>query len=103
MNTSQANFEAIRLGYASVFSALEEAVTLFDVDFYLIGAQSRDVWTHHLAVSRRITRDIDFAVFIPDPAHWSSLTTYLLKEKGFRRDPDQPYRFYLQGIADTPD
>jgi predicted nucleotidyltransferase len=66
MTISQTNFEAIRIQYEPVFAALERAMASRDIDFYLIGAQSRDVWTNHLSMDKRITRDIDFAVYVPD-------------------------------------
>ena len=67
---------------------------ILDIDYYMIGAQSRDVWTHHLPGNRRITRDIDFAVFVPDINVWQDLTNHLIKKKeDFLQDKKEPYRF----------
>ena len=97
MTISQNNFEAIRSAYAPIFDALERAFAALEIDFYLIGAQSRDVWTNHLPLVKRTTRDIDFAVMISNRAMWNELIQYLTKLENFSQDPDQPYRFYLEG------
>ena len=53
MSTSlQTNFNSVRDAYAPVFDALERALQQFDIDFYLIGAQARDVWTNHLNIGK---------------------------------------------------
>lgn len=89
------NFDKIRNEFAAVFNALERAFKKFDVDFYLIGAQSRDVWTSHLNVDRRKTKDIDYVVYVPERGVWKQLNEYLTEEEKFERDTKQPYRFYL--------
>jgi predicted nucleotidyltransferase len=98
MSSSQTNFEAIRKQYESVFVALERVMTLHNMDFYLIGAQSRDVWTNHLSVAKRTTYDIDFAVYVPDQSAWEGISRQLVENENFRRDPIQPYRFYHDGM-----
>lgn len=69
----QTNFDKIRNAYAPVFDALERVLQKIDVDFYLIGAQSRDVWTNHLDIEKRITRDIDYSVLIGDRGAWNEI------------------------------
>ena len=54
MESYKENFEKIRELNSSVFSALERALKHLDVDFYLIGAQSRDVWTNHIELKGKI-------------------------------------------------
>jgi predicted nucleotidyltransferase len=97
MPVSQTNFEAIRESYKPIFAALERAFSHFGIDFYLIGAQSRDVWTNHLSLVKRTTRDIDFAVMINDRSQWNELVAYLIDRENFTLDPGQPYRFFLEG------
>jgi len=64
----QHNFERLRQNYQPVFDGLESALDKLVVDFYLIGAQSRDVWTAHLDIDHRVTKDIDYCVYVPDRA-----------------------------------
>ncbi|MES2702916.1 MAG: hypothetical protein V4649_09770 [Bacteroidota bacterium] len=85
--------------YAPVFDALERALQKFDIDFYLIGAQSRDVWTNHLNIEKRITRDIDYFVLTADRTTWDELNKYLIETEQFERDIKQPYRFYLKELT----
>ncbi|MDE3213825.1 MAG: hypothetical protein KGM98_11380, partial [Bacteroidota bacterium] len=49
----------------------------------------------HLNLNARITRDIDYSVFINSHEEWDLLNNYLLSQ-GLKRDPQQPYRFYLE-------
>lgn len=97
MSILETNFDAVREAYSSVFAALERALLRFDIDFYLIGAQSRDVWTNHIEMEKRVTRDIDYSVLINDKGTWNELNTYLIETEKFERDKNQPYRFYLDG------
>src|ERR1044072_3399100 len=90
----QHNFERVREVYRPVFDKLDLALIKLDVDFYLIGAQSRDLWTAHIDIERRTTADIDYCVYVPDRATWNALTQYLTSEAEFRRDTKLPYRFY---------
>lgn len=87
------NFNKIREENRSVFDALERALHQLDVDFYLIGAQSRDVWIEHLNLKgKRTTTDIDYLVYVKDRETWDALVKYL-DEEGFQRDEELPYRF----------
>lgn len=97
MGYLETNFDQVREEYASVFDAIERALSKFDIDFYLIGAQSRDVWTNHIDMERRVTRDIDYSVLIGDKGTWKDLNTYLIETEKFERDKEQPYRFYFDG------
>lgn len=100
-NIYKTNFEEVKEVYRSIFDALERALKKFNVDFYLIGAQSRDVWTNHLSLrDKRTTRDIDYCVYVNDYATWQALTEYLVNEEGFTRDQKEPYRFYYGEIVD---
>ncbi|MEO8414322.1 MAG: hypothetical protein ABI472_11715 [Ginsengibacter sp.] len=64
MSYWQTNFDQVKEQYHFVVGILEKAFAKFEIDFYLIGAQSRDVWTNHLSIDKRLTRDIDYSVFI---------------------------------------
>jgi len=95
MNYSQVNFQSIKDNYKDIFAALERTLSHFGIDYYLIGAQSRDVWTNHLSLVKRTTRDIDFAVLVGDRAKWDLLVEHLTTREGFAADPKRPYRFYF--------
>ena len=99
-NIYKTNFDKVKEVYKGIFDALEKALIKFDIDYYLIGAQSRDVWTNHLNLDKRTTRDIDYCVYVKDFATWNMLTEYLINEEGFKRDEKKPYRFYYEGIVD---
>lgn len=99
-NIYNTNFERIKIVYSNIFEALERALKKFDIDFYLIGAQSRDVWISHLDLDFRTTRDIDFSVYIQDYKTWNDLTEYLIHQEGFTREEKEPYRFYLDQMVD---
>ena len=100
MSSYKTNFEQIKETYKDIFEALERALKRFDINFYLIGAQSRDVWTNHLSLEKRTTRDIDYCVLVKDHETWKMLNEYLINEEKFKRDEEKPYRFYFGEIVD---
>lgn len=101
MNTWRINFNQIRESNGPVFDALERALIKLGVDFYLIGAQSRDVWTNHLTLKdKRTTIDLDYLVYVKDKETWNELVEYLITHEKFQRNQELPYRFERDGIVD---
>lgn len=88
MSTYKINFEQLRLeaGLAELMKALERGLEKFGIDFYLVGAISRNVWMSGInnIAPRRTTGDIDFGVFINDKGTYEALKEYLLETEGFR-------------------
>lgn len=88
MNTYKLNFGQIRQDpkLGTMLEALERGFEKFGVDFYLVGAVSRDVWMTgiHEIIPRRTTGDIDFAVYINEKGVYEALTEYLITQEGFR-------------------
>lgn len=99
-NIYKTNFDEVKEVYKGIFDALERALIKFEINYYLIGAQSRDVWTNHLNLDKRTTRDIDYCVYVKDLATWNMLIEYLINEEGFIRDAKEPYRFHYGEIVD---
>lgn len=68
-----------------MLQALERGLEKFKVDYYLVGAVSRDVWMSgiHGITPRRGTKDFDFAVFINDKGIYEQLKQYLLDKEDF--------------------
>jgi predicted nucleotidyltransferase len=64
--------------------AIERGFEKFGVDYYLIGALARDTWMglHDIQPSRA-TKDIDFAILIPDISTFHELKDYLVAQEGF--------------------
>jgi predicted nucleotidyltransferase len=87
MNTYKLNFEQIRQDakLSAMLEALERGFEKFGIDFYLIGAVSRDVWMAGInnIKPRRTTGDIDFAVYINDKGVYEALKEYLITQEGF--------------------
>jgi len=91
MSTYKLNFDQIRQDEKmdSLLQALERGFEKFGIDFYLVGAVSRDVWMAgiHGLKPRQTTGDIDFAVYINDKGVYEALKEYLITKEGF-----SPYR-----------
>ena len=68
-----------------MLAELEKAFEKFGIDFYLVGAVSRDVWLTgiHGIRPKRATADIDFAVLINHKGLYEELKKYLLATKKF--------------------
>lgn len=86
-STYKINFDQIRQkeSLGSMLEALERGFQKFGIDYYLVGAVSRDVWMSgiHKITPRRTTGDIDFAVFINDKGIYEQLKNYLINTEGF--------------------
>lgn len=94
MSTLKDNFDnTIRNTFGETIDALERAFNSFGIDYYLIGAFVRDVWTNHINTipELRATLDIDFAVLINRHSDYQELIDYLVKNEGFTSHPE-PYR-----------
>jgi predicted nucleotidyltransferase len=90
-NSYKINFDGMRLqpGFSDALAALERGFSGFGIDYYLIGAVSRNVWLSGIngITPRRTTADVDFAVFINDQGVYEQLKEYLTTIEGF-----QPYK-----------
>lgn len=86
-NIYKISFDQIRqhkeLG--NLLSALERGLTRFGIDYYLVGAVSRDVWMSGInkITPRRTTGDIDFAIFINTKGLYEELKEYLINNEDF--------------------
>ena len=87
MDIYKISFEQIRQrpGLNEMLQALERGFTKFQIDYYLVGAVSRDVWMSgiHKFKPRRTTRDIDFAILINEKGVYEELKDYLVEKEGF--------------------
>lgn len=91
-NTSKKTFKELSLPHlGEVYQRLDKVCSQFGVEFYLIGAQARDI---HLLESgikpNRGTMDIDFAIMLPEINIYEQIR-YELTKNGFEKDK-QPYR-----------
>jgi len=77
--------------HKEAFSALLDGFKRMSVDFFLIGAQARDVHFFQQGIRpMRATRDIDFAVMVDSMEQYRDLIKYLT-QVGFEKTQD-PYR-----------
>jgi predicted nucleotidyltransferase len=90
-NFYRTSFDRLRLepGFSKVLAALERGFQHFQIDYYLIGAVSRNVWLSGIGniIPKRTTGDVDFAVFINDRGLYEQLKQYLIDKEKF-----QPYK-----------
>lgn len=102
MNFLKENFERLKNeGLKETFDVLESAFKKYGIDYYLIGARARDLWTNHIDLKeKRTTEDVDFCIYINEHKQYRNLVADLLSKYGFKRDEKQPYRFYFQGTID---
>jgi predicted nucleotidyltransferase len=69
---------------SGLLDALQRGFGKFGIDFYLIGALARDTWMGlNDKKPRRATKDVDFAILIPDTKTFDQLKEYLVGEEGF--------------------
>ena len=96
------NFERLKNeGLKETFEILELIFKKFGVDYYLIGARARDLWTDHIPLGeKRTTEDVDFCIYINEHKQYQALVKELTESYGFERDEKEPYRFYFNGTID---
>ncbi len=102
MSFLKKNFERLKNeGLKETFEVLELAFKKYGIDYYLIGARARDLWTDHIALGeKRTTEDVDFCIYINEHEQYKTLVKDLVETYGFKRDEEEPYRFYFNGTID---
>tara|TARA_R110000851_G_scaffold110287_1_gene232995 strand:- start:486 stop:1343 length:858 start_codon:yes stop_codon:yes gene_type:complete len=101
MSTYRINFKQLRQrpDFLEMLAALERGFKKFNIDFYLVGAIARDVWMTAIneIPPSRVTRDIDFAVFIEDNRSYKSLKDYLIEIEHFQPSKENNFVLLWQG------
>ncbi len=85
-NTYQISLKAISPeGLHEMFLALQRGFRFFGIDFFLLGAFARDIWTTHLHNIRvqRATEDVDLAILLSKREEYDELITYLIEKENF--------------------
>lgn len=90
-NTSKTYKELASAHFAEVFSLIEKVCKEHNIPVYLIGAHAKIILLLEKGIiPARGTKDIDFAIMIPDLASYDNFLSSLL-EVGFRK-MSEPYR-----------
>ncbi len=85
-NTYQISLKEISPeGLHEMFLALQRGFQVFGIDFFLLGAFARDIWTTHLNNIRtqRATKDIDLAILVSNNEEYDNLINYLVENENF--------------------
>jgi predicted nucleotidyltransferase len=84
MSTYKISFKQLRQdNLKNTFASFEKAFQKLNIEVYLIGALARDTWFAEKGIRALGTKDIDFAVLIPDKYKFDELKNYLVKEEEF--------------------
>lgn len=93
-NILKENFEKyLKARYGSTIDALSRTFSKFGIDYFLIGALSRNLWVQHLEglPPIRMTTDKDFAVLVNDKDQYHDIMQHLIDLENFVEDPE-PYK-----------
>lgn len=97
MSSYKIDYKQIRLNpqIAEMLDAIGQALDLFGIDYYLVGAVARDVWMSgiHKKTPKKTTGDIDFAVLINDKGVYEKLREHLIEKADF--EPSHENAFVL--------
>ena len=87
-------FEELHLeGAETIFQKIDEACRLLNIDYFLIGAQAVNFHLYRAKQSGiRLTKDIDFAVLVPNFAVYNDLLGILLEDGLIHTQ--EPYRLF---------
>lgn len=96
MSTSNQTFKQYSFSqHGEIYQILENIFQKFGVNYYLIGANARDVQLYKAGVTpNRGTGDIDFAVMVPDMGVYDAIFDELTNS-GFRK-AKEVYRLYFE-------
>ncbi len=96
MSTSPQNFKQYSFAHhEDVYIILEEVFSIYNIKYYLIGANARDVQLYKRGIKpSRGTGDIDFAIMVPDIETYDCLFTELCN-RGFLK-AKEPHRLYYE-------
>lgn len=94
MSTSNLTYKDYSFAdHGDVYNILEKVFSRFGINYYLIGANARDVHLYKKGIKpNRGTADVDFAVMVPDFKIYNALFDALC-ELGFRK-VNEPYRLF---------
>lgn len=97
MSSYKIDYKQIRLDpqIAEMLDAIGQALDMFGIDYYLVGAVARDVWMSgiHNKTPKKTTGDIDFAVLINDRGIYEKLKEHLIENADF--EPSHENAFVL--------
>lgn len=81
------------VGLSEAMAALQRGFRQFGVDFYIVGAVARDIWLSQIyhEPARRMTKDLDLAVFINNTAEYEALQAWLMEHEGFIPAPSSAF------------
>lgn len=84
-NTYNLSYDALKApGLQDVLHQVSSTCRAVGVDFFMVGAIARNVWFASHEEFPRGTKDIDFAVYIPDISKYNLLRERLMGEYGYR-------------------
>jgi predicted nucleotidyltransferase len=84
INTSAMKWNNLYAGpLKEVFAAMEHAFRQAGVDYYIIGAQARDVWYARAGKRFRDTKDLDLAVLVGSNDEYFRVKQYLVDHNEF--------------------
>ena len=86
MSTSNLTYKDYSFAnHGEVYQILEEVFTTYNITYYLIGANARDVQLYKAGIKpTRSTADIDFAIMVPDLEIYDNLIEELCN-RGFKK------------------
>lgn len=87
------------LGLTAAMAALQRGFDQFGIDFYIVGAVARDIWLTQVYDEpvRRMTRDLDLAVFIADTEQYHQLREWLLTQENFTPTTNSAFCLHYGG------
>lgn len=91
-NTFRISYDALKApGLKDILEQVSRTCNAIGVDFFMVGAVARNVWFASHEKFPRGTKDIDFAVYIPDISKYNELRERLLTIYGYRDSRENAY------------
>jgi predicted nucleotidyltransferase len=89
---SNISYDALQApGLKKILEQVGEVCHTLGVDFFMVGAIARNAWLVAHQERARGTRDIDFAVCIPDVSSYNKLREILITEYGYQASAENAF------------
>lgn len=89
----------------AAMAALQRGFAHFGIDFYVVGAVARDIWMSQVyhGPERRMTKDLDLAVFINSTAEYETLLALLIAHENFTQTRHSAFclHYYAPGSSSS--
>lgn len=74
-----------------VLDAVAQALDALEINYYMIEALARQIWSERAEKSFRTTKDVDYGILVGSIQEFEAVKTYLAEQKGYTPGKQNPF------------